>query len=162
MSSNKNDMDSMKQAVLELFQFYIADLSKEIQNKIGSEWNATGESALQSALVSAFVTFTRRLNLPLKQLGKLDVDKIPIFVSKKVKSIKKSANQSNIKGHCFVDCSFLSVKSTCLKCGQPFWGIGYQGMICQSKTFIFQLNIYFSKLLDKVNSLFSLQSTSAI
>lgn len=138
-ASTNDHPDHMKAAVLEWFQSYIGELAKDIHTKIGSEWNGTGEQAQLSALTSSFVTFVRRLNLPLKQVGKLDIDKIPVFVSvKKMKSGKSklsssSASQISLKSHSFVDCAFLSVRTVCVKCGQPFWGIGYQGMICQSK-----------------------------
>lgn len=140
-SSFKNDTpDQMKAAVLDWFQVYIGELAKDIQTKIGSEWNGGVESAQASALTSCFITFVRRLNLPLKQVGKVDIDKIPVFVMSKkaAKSGKKpSTSQITVKGHCFVDCAFLSVRSVCVKCSMPFWGIGYQGMICQSMIYSF-------------------------
>lgn len=133
-STNKSDQESIKQGILDSFQQYLTEIGKEIQTRIGSEWNGPVETAQQSALISSFITFARRLNLPLKQIGKVDIDKIPSFVSKKVKGSKKAvAGQSSVKGHCFIDCAFLSVRSVCVKCSLPFWGIGYQGMICQSK-----------------------------
>lgn len=130
------ETDSMRHAIVESLQAYVGELARDIQTRMGggAEWNgAMGESACTSALASAFVTYARRLQLPLKQIGKLDVDKIPTFVSKKAKgAAKKVATQSSVRGHGFVDCAFLSVRAVCVRCGQPFWGIGYQGMICQS------------------------------
>jgi hypothetical protein len=130
---HKNDFEQMKASILEGFYLHVNDMGKEL-TKMNGEWNATGELGQQSALISSFVTFVRKLNLPLKSLGKLEIEKIPVFVNKKSKT-KKPANHS-VRGHNFTEYSFLTVKPVCSKCNMPFWGIGYQGLICQSKILV--------------------------
>ncbi|CAF0826197.1 unnamed protein product [Brachionus calyciflorus] len=128
LSINKNDFESMKPIINEGLMSFIATLGNEI-NKINNEWNGSHDSAHISAMISSFVTFAKKLGLPIKQIGKFDIDKIPTFVSKKIK-LKKNSSYS-IRGHSLIDCSFLTVRSVCCRCNQPFWGIGHQGLICQ-------------------------------
>lgn len=131
---HKSDFETVKNTILEGFNTYISEIAKDIV-KINGDWNGVGELGQQSALISSFVTFVKRLNLPLKLIGKLELEKIPVFISKKSKT-KKPSNHT-VRGHNFTDYSFLSVRAVCSKCNQPFWGIGYQGLICQSIYFVF-------------------------
>jgi hypothetical protein len=63
-------------------------------------------------------------------IGKFDLDKIPTYLNKKIKT-KKTPNSST-RNHNFVDNLYYNSKSTCSKCNQAFWGIGFQGLVCQS------------------------------
>jgi hypothetical protein len=128
---NKNDFDSMKVSIAEALHLYIGELGKDI-HRVTGDWNGPSDAHI-SALVSSFATFVKRFNLPVKQIGKVDLDKIPTFVNKKPKLKKSSSNST--RGHSFIDCSFLNPKLVCAKCGYSFWGIGFQGIICQSKLF---------------------------
>ena len=119
----------MKSSIADALHLYINELSKDIQ-RISVDWNGSNEAQL-SALISSFATFVKRFNLPIKQIGKIDMEKIPTFLNKKAKLKKNSS--SSTRGHSFIDCSFLNPKLVCAKCGYLFWGIGYQGIICQSK-----------------------------
>lgn len=126
---HKNDFDSMKASIVDGLQTYMNELSKDLV-KLNNEWNGSIDTAHLSALISSFASFAKRLGLPIKQIGKYDLDKIPMFVNKKLKLKKNSS--SSMRGHNFSDCSFLTLKSSCCKCNLPFWGIGYQGLMCQS------------------------------
>lgn len=127
---SKNEPDNYRASIADSFHRYLNDIQNDIA-RISVDWNdiRTVESQA-SALISSFVTFIKKFNLPIKYIGKYELDKVPTFINKKFK-LKKSPVTS-VRGHNFAD-SFVSVKSTCLKCGLPFWGIGYQGLICQSK-----------------------------
>ncbi len=59
----------------------------------------------------------------------MELDKFPTFVNKKFKNKKQQGNAN--KNHNFFDHSF-PVKTLCYKCNFPFWGIGCQGLQCQS------------------------------
>ena len=124
---NKNDFDSMKASIADALHLYINEMGREI-GRVCVDWNGSNDPHL-SALISSFVTFTKRFGLPIKQIGKIDVEKIPTFVNKKAKLKKNSS--SSTRGHSFIDCSFLNPKLVCAKCNYSFWGIGYQGIICQ-------------------------------
>jgi hypothetical protein len=126
----------MKAAICEELHLYVNELARDVQ-RVSGDWNGPTDAHI-SALISSFVTFVKRLNLPIKHIGKVDLDKIPTFVNKKPK-LKKSSSSST-RSHSFIDCSFLNPKLVCFKCNCPFWGIGYQGIICQSKCLA-----YFSK-----------------
>lgn len=127
---HKNDFDNMKVQIVDVFNKHTMDLGRDVL-RLNNEWNGSNETAHLSALISSFATFVKRLGLPLKQIGKCDLDKIPMFLNKKLK-LKKNSSCS-VRGHNFVDCYFSSVKAICSRCNQPFWGIGHQGLICQSK-----------------------------
>lgn len=119
----------MRNSIIESFHPYLNDLGKEI-SRINSDWNdVRTPEALISALISSFATLIKRYNLPIKHIGKYDVEKIPMFMQKKSKIKKNSSNSS--RGHTFLDNFFISSKSLCSKCSLPFWGIGYQGVMCQ-------------------------------
>ena len=62
---------------------------------------------------------------------KIDLDKIPTLLNKKIKT--KKPQTVSIRNHQFIE-TLLPIKSTCYKCSLPFWGIGYQGLYCQSKS----------------------------
>jgi hypothetical protein len=127
----KNELEHSRQAIVELFQRYLNEIAIDLI-KLISDWNDPRQQESQaSALICCFVTYTKRYNLPIKQLGKYETEKIPTFMSKKPKNKKNSV--ISLRGHNFVDYSFLSSKSQCVKCNIPFWGIGNQGLICQSK-----------------------------
>ena len=126
---NKNDFDSVRPAIADSLHSYVNDLGKEIQ-RVSVDWNSSADATL-SALICSFVTFIKRFNLPIKQIGKLELEKIPTFVNKKPPKLKKYSSSSQ-RGHSFIDCSFLNPKLVCAKCNYSFWGIGYQGIICQS------------------------------
>ena len=127
----KNESEHFRVYIADSFQRYVNDISNEI-GRISSDWNDIRSSESQlSALISSFVTYVKRFNIPIKHIGKHELDKIPTFLNKKSKNNKKNP-VIPARGHNFVE-SFISVKSTCLKCGLPFWGINCQGYICQSK-----------------------------
>ena len=97
-----------------------------------NDWNdPRNQEAHLSAMISSFCTYVRRYNLPLKNIGKVDIDKIPAFVCKKHK-VKKISNNTP-RGHNFSEYICTNPKIICNKCKQQFWGIGNQGLICQSK-----------------------------
>jgi hypothetical protein len=125
----KTDSDVMRNSIVDSFHPYLNDLGKDI-SRINSDWNdPRTQEALISALTSSFATLIKRYNLPIKHIGKYDVEKIPMFMQKKSKLKKSSSNSS--RGHNFLDNFFISSKSLCHKCSLPFWGIGYQGVSCQ-------------------------------
>ena len=112
---------------------YITEISQDIQ-RISQDWNDPRSiEAQKSALISSFVTFTKRYNLPIKTIGKFELDKIPTYLSKKIKTKKMTSTNHSARNHNFADYLFLSSRTTCLKCNQAFWGIGSQGLICQSE-----------------------------
>lgn len=120
----------MRNNIVDALNLYVNELGKEV-NRISNDWNDTKlTESQQSALISSFVTFVKQHNLPIKHIGKFDIDKIPMFFNKKPKLKKSSCSSS--RGHNFTDHCFLTVKAVCSKCQHPFWGIGYQGLICQS------------------------------
>lgn len=126
---NKTDSDQIRSSILNLFANYIGEITSEV-SRLSADWNdARAHEALSIALISSFCTYVKRYNLPLKHLGKIDIDKVPTFVNKKFK-IKKTHN-STARGHNFIEFLFPNCKSLCVKCKQPFWGIGNQGLICQ-------------------------------
>ncbi len=127
---NKNDFDSMRSALADSLQMYVSELAKEIAH-VCVDWNSSTDAIL-SAYICSFVTFLKRYNLPIKQIGKVELEKIPTFINKKPPKLKKTSSSSQ-RGHNFIDCSFLNPKLVCAKCNCSFWGIGYQGIICQSK-----------------------------
>jgi len=114
-----------------LFPEYINEISNEIHRISSNDWNdPRNQEAVSSALISSFCTYAKRFNLPIKHIGKIDIEKIPTFNNKKFMKIKKvSGNTAH--GHNFVECSYMNTRTTCLKCKQAFWGIGNQGLICQ-------------------------------
>ena len=114
---------------------YIAEISQEI-SRISQDWNdPRSVEAQKSALISSFVTFVKRFNLPIKSIGKFELDKIPTYLSKKIKTKKIPPSSYSTRNHNFVDNLYLTSKLTCSKCNQAFWGIGFQGLICQSRAF---------------------------
>jgi len=109
---------------------YISEISQDI-SRISQDWNDPRSIESQkSALISSFVTFVKRFNIPIKMIGKFELDKIPTYLNKKIKT-KKTPNSST-RNHNFVDNLYYNSKSTCSKCNQSFWGIGFQGLVCQS------------------------------
>ncbi len=73
----------------------------------------------------------------MKNYLKIDFEKIPIFNNKKIK-MKKNPSE-NFRGHVFMEMQ-MPVKSYCTKCNLPFWGIGFQGLICQSKQYLSEIS----------------------
>jgi hypothetical protein len=132
--SLKNDLDLMRTVLAESFQPYVADISRDIC-RVFNDWNEVPRypEANLSALISAFSTFVKKFSLPIKHIGKIELDKIPMFVNKKSKMKKYSSSNQSSRGHSFVENQFLSSKAVCCKCNQAFWGVGTQGLICQSK-----------------------------
>jgi hypothetical protein len=123
--------DQMKTAITDGFQSYITEITADI-SRISQDWNDPRSiEAQKSALISSFVTFVKRFNLPVKSIGKFDLDKIPTYLSKKIKTKKLPNSAHSARNHHFVDNLTLSSKLTCSKCAQAFWGIGFQGLICQ-------------------------------
>lgn len=129
---NKSDADTMKCAVADALGFYTNGVARDLQ-RISQDWNGPNEST-QSALICSFATFVKRYSLPIRKFGQVEMEKVPTFVNKKPK-LKKSSSSSS-RGHSFIDCSFFNPKLVCAKCQHPFWGIGYQGVICQSNILI--------------------------
>ena len=129
ISIDKNDFDSNRSCMVAILDKYPEELGKNLV-KINNEWNGPKDTALISALASSLATFIKRFGLPVKQIGKYEIDKIPIFFNKKLK-LKKNSTYS-VRGHSLIDSVFFLKKSLCCRCNQPFWGIGYQGLTCQS------------------------------
>jgi len=128
--SFKADSDQMRIEIANGFQMYISEISQDI-SRISQDWNDPRSIESQkSALISSFVTFVKRFNIPIKMIGKFELDKIPTYLNKKIKT-KKTPNSST-RNHNFVDNLYYNSKSTCSKCNQAFWGIGFQGLVCQS------------------------------
>ncbi len=127
----KYDSDLIRSTIAESFHMYVIEITKEI-NKICLDWNdiPKHQEAYLSGLICSFATFIKKFNIPIKYIGKFELDKIPMFVNRKSK-IKKFS--SNNRGHNFIEYQFVSPKSLCAKCNQPFWGICSQGLFCQSK-----------------------------
>lgn len=120
----------MRAALAEGFQVYVNELSHDLAKK-DVEWNdPRNTDAQRTALLCLFATFCKRYNIPVKAIGRTDIDKIPTYLNKKLKSKKPLSCSS--RNHYFVENIFSSSKLTCVRCNQPFWGIGYQGYICQS------------------------------
>jgi hypothetical protein len=120
----------LKAFIADLFDPYLNDIKQDI-SRVSIDWNdIRSNEALASALICSFSTYIKRFNLPIKQIGKFEIEKIPSFVNKKSK-IKKNTSIT-IRGHTFVDCTVSSSHIVCGKCNLSFWGIGYQGLICQS------------------------------
>lgn len=76
------------------------------------------------------MTFLKRYVTGMKSISKYDLDKFPSFNNKKVK-VKKLPEKMT-KGHSFFE-QIFALKTVCFKCNLPFWGIGTQGLQCQSK-----------------------------
>ena len=127
----------MRMYIADGFQVYINELGQDIQ-RISLDWNIESRSidSQKSALISSFVTFVKRFNLPIKYIGKMELDKIPTYLSKKIKTKKMPGTSHSMRNHTFVDNLYLSSRVTCQKCNQAFWGIGFQGLICQSELLI--------------------------
>ncbi|RNA21970.1 Rho guanine nucleotide exchange factor 12, partial [Brachionus plicatilis] len=128
VSIDKNDFDSAKSYIVANLANFVEELGKNLV-KINNEWNGPRDTAHISALTSSLATFIKRFNLPVKQIGKYDIDKIPIFFNKKLKAKKNSTY--SVRGHSLIDSVFFLKRSVCFRCSQPFWGIGYQGLACQ-------------------------------
>jgi hypothetical protein len=129
--TQKNEWDLIRNTLAESFHMYISEIAKEI-NKICLDWNdiPKHQEAYLSGLICSFATFIKKFNIPIKYIGKIELEKIPMFVNRKSKIKKLSSNN---RGHSFVEYQFISPKSLCAKCNQPFWGISSQGFLCQSK-----------------------------
>jgi len=127
---NKADSDQMRASLISLFHDYINEIANDIQRISSNDWNdPRNQEAPLSALISSFCTYAKRYSLPIKQIGKIDIEKIPTFNNKKFMKIKKMPGNT-AHGHNFVECSFTNTRTICLKCKQAFWGIGNQGLIC--------------------------------
>ena len=120
---HKNDSEHMRL----LFHSYLVELGAEANRVL--DWNGGAESQ-KAALIICFASFAKRYSLP-KQIGKVDLEKLPTFVNKKLKL--KKASPITCRSHVFVELLETSSRATCLVCIKPFWGIGYQGFVCQSK-----------------------------
>jgi hypothetical protein len=130
--SCKTDSDQIRIEIANGFQIYISEISQEI-SRISQDWNdPRNVEAQKSALISSFVTFVKRFNIPIKNIGKFELDKIPTYLNKKLKTKKLPNTSHSLRNHNFMDNLYYTSKATCTKCNQAFWGIGFQGLVCQS------------------------------
>src|SRR5690606_1695270 len=77
------DLEGMKACIADALHLYVNELGKDVQ-RVSVDWNGPHD-AHASALICSFVTLVKRFALPIKQIGKVDVEKVPTFVNKKTK-----------------------------------------------------------------------------
>ena len=133
---NKSEVEQMRA----LLQNHLTEVGTEAN--LLPEWNSGGMEAQRTAMVVAFASFIKRYNIPVKQLGKFELEKISTFVSKKLK-LKKTSPIA-CRSHVFVELLETSSRSTCLICSKPFWGVAYHGLVCQSISLFDKINIILS------------------
>ena len=73
---SKTDSEQMRASLLQLHGQYVAEVAGDAA-RLSADWHdPRAPHAQAAALLAAFCTYAKRLGLPLKQLAKLEADKV--------------------------------------------------------------------------------------